>query len=98
MRTQCILPSSPVNNKSLCFFHKNVFAFSKISKDLSAKYYQDNKKDYKKKLVKDIKVFLKKNKKKKEQYGRETYKNKLEDESKSWLSIEKYKMRKNVLL
>ena len=32
-----------------------------MSKDSSAKYYQNNKKDYKKKqLVKDIKVFLKK--------------------------------------
>ena len=36
------------------------------------------KKDYKKKFVKDIKIFLKK--KKKQQYGRERYKNLLEDE------------------
>ena len=48
--------------------------------------------------MKDIKVFLKKNKKKKEQYGGETYKNKLEDESKSWLSIKKYKIKKKALL
>ena len=35
-----------------------------MSKDSSAKYYQTIKKDYKKKLVKHIKVFLKKKKKK----------------------------------
>ena len=34
-----------------------------MSKNLSAKYYQKNK-DYKKKLVKDIQVFLMKKKKK----------------------------------
>ena len=33
------------------------------------------KKDYKRKLVKDIKIFLKKNKKKKREYGGERYKN-----------------------
>ena len=33
-------------------------------KNLSAKYYKENKKDYKKTLVKDIKIFLKKKKKK----------------------------------
>ena len=32
-------------------------------KNVSAKYYQDNKKRLEKKLVKDVKVFLKKNKK-----------------------------------
>ena len=38
-----------------------------MSKNLSAKYYQENKKDYKKKkLVKDIKIFLKKKKEKKQ--------------------------------
>ena len=41
------------------------------------------KKDYKKKLVKDIKVFLKKKKKKKREYGRERYKNLREDENKA---------------
>ena len=34
-----------------------------MSKDLSAKYYQDNKERLQKKLVKDTKVFLKKKKK-----------------------------------
>ena len=51
-----------------------------MSKKLSAKYYQDNKERLQKNLVKDIKVFPEKKKKKKPQYGRERYKNLLEDE------------------
>ena len=49
------------------------------------------KKDYKNKLVKDIKFFIKK--KKKQEEGKQ----KTEDESKNLLSIEKkyYRMRKN---
>ena len=35
-----------------------------MSKNLSAKYYQQNKERPEKKLVKDIKIFLKKKKKK----------------------------------
>ena len=35
-----------------------------MSKNLSAKYYQENKKRLQKKLVKHIKIFLKKKKKK----------------------------------
>ena len=35
-----------------------------MSKDLSAKYYQDNKERLQKKFVKDIKIFLTKKKKK----------------------------------
>ena len=31
-----------------------------MSENLSAKYYQEHKKNYKKKLVKNIKIFLKK--------------------------------------
>ena len=37
--------------------------------DSSAKYYWDNKKDYKINLLKDIKIFLKKEKEKKRKYG-----------------------------
>ena len=52
-----------------------------MSKDLSAKYYQNNKKKTaKKKLAKDIKVFLKKEKEKKPHYGREQSKKLPEDE------------------
>ena len=36
----------------------------KMSKDISAKYYQENKERLQKKPVKDIKIFLKKKKKK----------------------------------
>ena len=48
-----------------------------MPEDSSAKYYQDNKERLNKKLVKDIKVFQKK---KKQQYGHERYKNLPENE------------------
>ena len=37
--------------------------YLKMAKDTSANYYQNDKKYYKKKLVRDIEVFLKKKKK-----------------------------------
>ena len=40
-----------------------------MSKTLSAKYYQENKERLQKFLLKDIKIFLKKKKKTKQQYG-----------------------------
>ena len=40
------------------------FVYIKIPKTLSAKYYQENRKTLQKKLVKDIKIFLKKKRKK----------------------------------
>ena len=44
-----------------------------MSKDLSAKYYKNKtKKDFKEKLVKDIKTYTKKEKQ--QQYGRKTIK------------------------
>ena len=51
-----------------------------MSKNLSAKYYQENKERLQKKLVKNIKIFLKKKKKKKQQYDNECYKNLSQDE------------------
>ena len=52
-----------------------------MSKNLSAKYYQKNKeRQEKKKLTKDMKIFLTKKKKKRRQYGCECNKNLLEDE------------------
>ena len=50
-----------------------------MSKNLSAKYYQENKRTLQKKLVKDIKIFLRKNKKK-PQYGCECFRNLSQDE------------------
>ena len=57
------------------------------------------KKVCKKKLVKDIQIFLKK-KKKKQIYGCEQYKNLPEDEKQKLVVYRKkcYKMRKNTLL
>ena len=43
------------------------FTYIKMSKDSSAKYYQNDKESLQKDLVKDIKVFLGKKKKKKTQ-------------------------------
>ena len=45
-----------------------------MSENSSVKYYQENKERLQKKIVEDVKVFLK-NKKKKQQYGCEQYKN-----------------------
>ena len=45
------------------FFYNSFFTYMKMSKNSSARYYPDNKKDCKKGLVKNIKVFLKKKKK-----------------------------------
>ena len=50
------------------FLYFYIYIYIKISKHLLAKYYQENKatlQKKKKKLVKDIKVFLKKKKKSK---------------------------------
>ena len=71
-----------------------------MSKNSSAKYYQNNKERLQKNLVKDIKVFLKKKKKKKRQYGRERYKNLQEDEKQKLVEYRKSycKIRKNALL
>ena len=51
-----------------------------MCKNLSAKYSQENKEELQKKLVKDIKIFLRKKKKKNRRYDRECYKNLTEDE------------------
>ena len=60
-----------------------------MSKDLSAKYYQDNKKRPQKKLVKDIKVFLIMKKKKSDNTTVKVTKIYQKMKSKNWLSIEK---------
>ena len=45
------------------FFNIYFFIYIKISKNLSAKYYHENKERLQKKLAKDIKIFLQKKKK-----------------------------------
>ena len=67
-----------------------------MSKDSSAKYYQNTKERLQKKLVKDITVVLKKKKEKKQQHVCEQYKNLSEDEKQCRKKY--YKMRKNFLL
>ena len=69
-----------------------------MSKKLSVKYYQENKEKLPKKLIKDVKIFLQKIKKK-QQYGHECYKNLLEDEKQKLVEYEKYsRIRRNSLL
>ena len=57
-----------------------------MSKNLSAKYYQENKARLQKKLVKDIKIFLKI---KKRQYVRERYKRFSEDKKQKLVEYRK---------
>ena len=70
----------------------------KISKGSSSKYDQDNKERLQNKLVKDIKVFLKK--KKKKAIIRERYKNLSKNEKRKLVEYKKkkYRMRRNTLL
>ena len=61
-------------------FYIFLFIYIKIPKVLSAKYYQENKKSLRKKLVKDTRIFLTTKKNKKWQYGHGPYKNLSENE------------------
>ena len=76
------------------------FIYIKTPKNLSAKYYQGNKKRLQIKLVKDIKIFLKKKKKTNQQYGCERDKNLSEDEIQKPVEHRKkcYRMRKNKII
>ena len=70
-----------------------------MSKKLSAKYYQENKERLQKKLVKDIKMFLKKKKKKSNIMVVNITKTLQKMKNKDLLSTENknYRMRKNTL-
>ena len=77
--------------------------YIKISKNLSSKYYQENKESLKKMLVKDIKIFLRKKKIKSNVMNVmfvNVTKMSQKMKSKSLLRIEKnyYRMRKNASL
>ena len=65
------------------------FYIYKISEDSAAKYYQNNKERLQKKLVKDIKVFLRKKKKKSNNAVVNYTKISQKMKNKSLLSIEK---------
>ena len=60
-----------------------------MSKTLSAKYYKENKRKIKKKLMKDIKIFLKKKNKKNENMVVNVTKISQKMKNKSLLSTEK---------
>ena len=70
-----------------------------MPKNLSAKYYKENKEILQKKLVKNIKIFLGKKKKKSNNMVVNVRIISQKMKKTNWLSIEKkYKMRKNGLL
>ena len=56
----------PINQYFIIVFYNLFFIYIKMSKNLSAKYYPENKErlQIKKKVVKDIKIFPRKKKKK----------------------------------
>ena len=70
----------------MCFLH------IKMSKNLSAKYYQENKERIQKKLMKDTKIFLKKKRKKSDNMVVNVTKISQKVKSKTLLS-----MKKNIL-
>ena len=70
-----------------------------MSKNLSAKYYQENNERLQKNLVKDIKIFLRKKKKKSSNMVVNVTKIFQKMKNKSLLSVEKkyYRLRKHAL-
>ena len=60
-----------------------------MSKNLSVKYYQENKERLQRKAPEKYQNLSKEEKEKKQQYGRERYTSLSEDEKKSLLSVEK---------
>ena len=71
-----------------------------MSKNLSAKYYQENKERLQKKACERYQNLSKEKKEKKRQYGRECYQNLSEDEKNKLVGYRKkyYRMRKDTLL
>ena len=71
-----------------------------MSKDLAAKYYEDNQEKLQSKVLKDTKVFLKQKKKKNQHYGCKIYKYVPENEKQKLAEYRQkyYKMRKIALL
>ena len=57
--------------------------YKKISKDLSAKYYQNNKRRLQKNAHERFQDVSEKKKNKKQEYGREWYKN-LQEDGREW--------------
>ena len=69
-----------------------------MSRNFSAKHYQENKERLQKKLMKDIKIFLKKKKKERNYMVMNVSKISQRMKNKSLFSIKKYyRMRKNAL-
>ena len=67
-------------NFVIIIFYTFLFIYIKISKNLSAKYYQEKKERLQKRPCEKYQSFSKEEKEKKQQYGRESCKNLSEDE------------------
>ena len=85
----------PINTFLVSFFYRFFIIFFICIKYLKLcqlniiKEINKGFKKTKKRLVKDIKIFLKRKKKKKRKCSRESYKNLSEDEKINWSSVEK---------
>ena len=69
-----------------------------MSKNLSAKYYQENKERLQKKLVKDIKIFLKKKKKKSNNMAVNVTKMSQKKKKINYFSIEKNTLKEKKII
>ena len=80
----------------IIFFIVIIFSiYIKIFKNLSAKYYEENKERLQKKALERYQNLSKEEKNKKRQYGRERYKNLSEEEKQKLAEYKKiYRMRK----
>ena len=74
-----------------------MFSYIKISKDSSAKYHQ-KRKDCKKRLMKDIKIYIKKKRKKEAMWSWAIQRSSWRWKTKGWLSIEKIILKKGKML
>ena len=85
-----------------CVNHNKAKIYIKMSKNLSAKYYQENKErlQKKKKKKKKNQNFSIEEKAKKRQNGRECYKNLLEEQKRKLVEYRKkyFRIRKNMAL
>ena len=86
--TKLILKTDIFKSSNI-FFDIYIYIYIKISKNLSAKYYQENKKRLQKKACERYQNRYNEKKEEKQQYGRERYKNLSEDEKQKLVAYRK---------
>ena len=91
---------NPIFINFFIIFHKFIFIYVKMSKTLSAKYYQENKERLQKKAREVYQNLSKDEKEKKWEYGCERFKNLSENEQLKFVEYRKkyYRARKNASL